>query len=119
MCRPRSCLLLTVVLELDHESIDDLDPPRSFRKADTVARRRKPLADGLETAMIVMTGHVVEYSRVVDERVQFSERRQQTFPRLVSNSLQPQRAWRFGLAVTLWHRSTKLIYAGPGYYLDG
>ena len=32
--------------------------------------------------------------------------------------LRPSGWWR-GLAVTRWSRSTKLLYAGPGQYLDG
>jgi len=68
--------VLTVVLELDHELVDDLNPPRTFRKPDTVAGRREPLADGLETAVVVVAGHVVENRSVVDEGVQFSGRRQ-------------------------------------------
>ena len=73
-----TCWVLTVILELDHKPVDDLNPPRTFGKPDTIASRREPFSDGLETTVVVVAYHVVENSCVVDERIQLSAHRRRT-----------------------------------------
>ena len=68
--------VLTVVLKLDHELVDDLNPARTFREADAVAGRREPLADGFQSAVVVVTCHVVQHRRVIYKRIQFAVHRQ-------------------------------------------
>ena len=64
--------VLTVVQELHHELIDNLNPSGTFRKADTVASRREPFSNSLESTMVVMTRHVVQNGGIIDESIQFS-----------------------------------------------
>jgi len=93
------CWVLTVVLELDHKFVDDLNPAGTFRKADAIASRREPLPDCLQSAVVVVTCHVVEHRSVVYERIQFSAHKQQT---LAARCTSPDLQCMWGFVQIRW-----------------
>ena len=65
-------------MEICHVAVDLANPPRSFREADSVARRGVPTADRLQLTVVVTARPVFQHRSVVNERVQVSASNKQT-----------------------------------------